>query len=66
MMHVPCLMNSALHFSNTNTITLSYSMAPSPAQWAGLYIAIPGRLTDTAINLAVMGDLKSLHLDDKG
>lgn len=41
-------------------------MAPSPAEWAGLHVAIPGWLTDTAINLAVMEDLKSLNLDDKG
>lgn len=39
-------------------------MAPSPKEWVGLHVAILGWLTDTAINLALMGDLKSLHLDD--
>jgi hypothetical protein len=41
-------------------------MAPSPAEWAGLYVAIPGWLTDTAINLRVMGDLKPLQQYYKG
>jgi hypothetical protein len=41
-------------------------MAVRPAESADLHAAIPGQLTDTAINLVVMGDLKSLHLDDRG
>ena len=40
-------------------------MASSSAERAGLQVAIPGELTDTAINLVIMGDLKSQHLDEK-